>query len=229
MFALPKNLAWGYHKLIISRKRRKTPYEMSLIITPKACFKQEDLNQHKKLWGPSIQLYTLRTQHNWGIGDFGDLKQLVSDIASRGGDFIGLNPIHSLFPANPEGASPYSPSSRRWLNIMYIDVSSVPEFALSAEAQQRVGSAEFQQRLQKAREAHWVNYTEVSELKMNILPLLFSEFKARHLDNNTDRARAFLEFVELGGESLLHQAAFDALHGELHAEDSSVWGCTGIP
>lgn len=229
MFALPKNLAWGYHKLIISRKRRKTPYEMSLIITPKACFKQEDLNQHKKLWGPSIQLYTLRTQHNWGIGDFGDLKQLVSDIASRGGDFIGLNPIHSLFPANPEGASPYSPSSRRWLNIMYIDVSSVPEFALSAEAQQRVGSAEFQQRLQKAREAHWVNYTEVSELKMNILPLLFSEFKARHLDKNTDRARAFLEFVELGGESLLHQAAFDALHGELHAEDSSVWGLPVFP
>jgi 4-alpha-glucanotransferase len=222
-------LAWGYHKLIISRKRRKTPYEMSLIITPKACFKQEDLNQHKKLWGPSIQLYTLRTQHNWGIGDFGDLKQLVSDIASRGGDFIGLNPIHSLFPANPEGASPYSPSSRRWLNIMYIDVSSVPEFALSAEAQQRVGSAEFQQRLQKARESHWVNYTEVSELKMSVLPLLFSEFKARHLDKNTDRARAFLEFVELGGESLLHQAAFDALHGELHAEDSSVWGWPVFP
>lgn len=71
------------------------------------------------------------------MGDFGDLKQLVADIASRGGDFVGLNPIHALFPANPEGASPYSPSSRRWLNILYIDVSSVPEFALSAEAQQK--------------------------------------------------------------------------------------------
>ncbi|MDF2153026.1 4-alpha-glucanotransferase [Vibrio sp. CAU 1672] len=229
VFALPKNLAWGYHKLIVSRKRRKTPYEMSLIITPKACFKQDDLNQHKKLWGPSIQLYTLRTQHNWGIGDFGDLKQLVSDVASRGGDFIGLNPIHSLFPANPEAASPYSPSSRRWLNIMYIDVSSVPEFALSAEAQQKVGSAEFQQRLQKARESHWVNYTVVSELKMSVLPLLFSEFKARHLDKNTDRARAFLDFVEQGGDSLLHQATFDALHAELHAEDASVWGWPAFP
>ncbi|WP_031841052.1 4-alpha-glucanotransferase, partial [Vibrio parahaemolyticus] len=152
-----------------------------------------------------------------------------SDIASRGGDFIGLNPIHSLFPANPEGASPYSPSSRRWLNIMYIDVSSVPEFALSAEAQQRVGSAEFQQRLQKARDSHWVNYTEVSQLKMSVLPLLFSEFKARHLDKNTDRARAFLDFVEKGGESLLHQAAFDALHADLHAEDSGVWGWPVFP
>lgn len=229
VFALPNDLAWGYHKLIVSRKRRKKPYEMTLIITPKACFKQSPIEQGKKLWGPSVQLYTLRTQHNWGIGDFGDLKQLVADISSRGGDFVGLNPIHSLFPANPEGASPYSPSSRRWLNILYIDVSSVPEFALSAEAQQTVGSAEFQQRLQKARDAHWVNYTEVSELKMSILPLLFTEFKTRHLDKNSDRAQAFLAFVEEGGDSLMHQAAFDALHAELHAEDSNMWGWPVFP
>ncbi|MEZ9059077.1 4-alpha-glucanotransferase [Vibrio pelagius] len=229
VFALPSDLAWGYHKLVVSRKRRKKPYEMTLIITPKACFKQSPIEQGKKLWGPSVQLYTLRTQHNWGIGDFGDLKQLVADIASRGGDFVGLNPIHSLFPANPEGASPYSPSSRRWLNILYIDVSSVPEFALSAEAQQAVGSAEFQQRLQKARDAHWVNYTEVSELKMSILPLLFTEFKHRHLDKNSDRAQAFLSFVEEGGDSLMHQAAFDALHAELHAEDSNMWGWPVFP
>ncbi|WP_217526503.1 4-alpha-glucanotransferase [Vibrio cholerae] len=229
VFALPNDLPLGYHTLLIARKRRKAPYEMTLIVTPQACYKQPALAQGKKLWGPSVQLYTLRTQHNWGMGDFGDLKQLVADIASRGGDFVGLNPIHALFPANPEGASPYSPSSRRWLNILYIDVSSVPEFALSAEAQQKVGSPEFQQRLQKVRDAHWVNYSEVAELKMSVLPLLFAEFKKRHLDKQTDRAHAFLKFVEEGGESLLHQAAFDALHAELHAQDASVWGWPVFP
>ncbi|MGR5118771.1 4-alpha-glucanotransferase [Vibrio astriarenae] len=229
IFALPSNLPWGYHKLEISRKRRKSPYCMTLIITPKACFKQPEMESGKKMWGPSVQLYTLRTQHNWGIGDFGDLKQLVADIASRGGDFVGLNPIHSLFPANPEGASPYSPSSRRWLNIMYIDVSSVPEFSLSAEAQQQVGSAEFQKRLQEARDAHWVNYSEVSAMKMSILPLLFNEFKSRHLDKGTDRAKEFEAFVAEGGDSLVHQAAFDALHAELHAEDSNMWGWPVFP
>ncbi|HGH6024512.1 TPA: 4-alpha-glucanotransferase [Vibrio mimicus] len=229
VFALPNDLPLGYHTLLIARKRRKVPYEMTLIVTPQACYKQPALVQGKKLWGPSIQLYTLRTQHNWGMGDFGDLKQLVADIASRGGDFVGLNPIHALFPANPEGASPYSPSSRRWLNILYIDVSSVPEFALSAEAQQKVGSPEFQQRLQKVRDAHWVNYSEVAELKLSVLPLLFAEFKKRHLDKHSDRAHAFLNFVEEGGESLLHQAAFDALHAQLHAEDTSVWGWPLFP
>ncbi|MGF1733746.1 4-alpha-glucanotransferase, partial [Photobacterium kasasachensis] len=139
VFSLPDDLEWGYHKLEVFRKRRKSPFEMTLIVTPQSCYKQDALQEDKKLWGTSVQLYSIRTNHNWGIGDFGDLKQLVADVAARGGDFVGLNPIHSLFPANPEGASPYSPSSRRWLNLMYIDVSSVSEFAQCDEAQQLVG------------------------------------------------------------------------------------------
>ncbi|WP_299012929.1 4-alpha-glucanotransferase [uncultured Photobacterium sp.] len=229
VFALPDDLPWGYHKLQVFRKRRKSPFEMTLIVTPQSCYKQEALLDGKKVWGTSVQLYSIRTNHNWGIGDFGDLKQLVADVAARGGDFVGLNPIHSLFPANPEGASPYSPSSRRWLNLMYIDVSSVCEFAQCDEAQQLVGSPEFQQRLVEARNSNWVNYSEVSCLKMAVLPLLFDTFCERHLDNNTARAQKFQQFVEEGGDSLLHQAAFDALHAELKKEDDSVWGWPVFP
>ncbi|MFG0729597.1 4-alpha-glucanotransferase [Photobacterium damselae] len=229
VFALPNDLAWGYHKLTVSRKRRKSPYEMTLIVTPTACYKQTALLNNKKLWGTSVQLYSVRTQHNWGIGDFGDLKQLVADIAKNGGDFVGLNPIHSLFPANPEGASPYSPSSRRWLNVIYIDVSSVCEFAQSDAAQQLVGSHEFQQRLAEARQSNWVNYSEVACLKMAALRLLFDTFVTRHLEKNTERAKQFLNFVEQGGESLLHQAAFDALHALLKSQDDTMWGWPVFP
>ncbi|OOF16703.1 4-alpha-glucanotransferase [Salinivibrio sp. PR932] len=229
VFNLPCTLPWGYHRLSVMRKRRKTPYEMTLIVAPARCYMQPELDQHKKMWGPSIQLYTLRTPHNWGIGDFGDLKQLVSDLASRGADFVGLNPIHALFPANPEAASPYSPSSRRWLNLLYIDVSAVSEFALSAKAQQLVGSADFQRRLQAVRETHWVDYSGVAALKMAVLPLLFEEFKQRHLTQDTARGRAFLDFVEQGGDSLKQQATFDALHQYLRADDDSIWGWPVFP
>ncbi|CAM2891712.1 4-alpha-glucanotransferase [Moritella viscosa] len=228
-FSLPSDLTLGYHKLQVLRRRRKSPYEMTLIIAPKACYKQSSIEQGNKSWGPSVQLYTLKTDHNWGIGDFGDLKQLVADIAARGGDFVGLNPIHSLFPANPEGASPYSPSSRRWLNLLYIDVTAVPEFALCSTAQERVGSNEFQQALHVTRATEWVDYSEVSRLKMSVLPLLFSEFQQRHLATNSSRAQKFLAFVEKGGSSLLHQASFDALHQQLHDKDKSVWGWQVFP
>jgi 4-alpha-glucanotransferase len=229
VFSLPCALPWGYHRLFVNRKRRKSPYQMTLIMAPSQCYKQPELNAHKKMWGPSIQLYTLRTPHNWGIGDFGDLKQLVSELASRGADFVGLNPIHALFPANPEAASPYSPSSRRWLNLLYIDVSAVREFSLSAKAQQLVGSAAFQRRLQAVRDTHWVDYSEVAALKMAVLPLLFEEFKQRELLQQTHRGRAFLDFIEQGGDSLKQQATFDALHQHLRADDENMWGWPVFP
>ncbi len=58
------------------------------------------------------------SEKNWGIGDFGDLKAMLVDVAKRGGSFIGLNPIHALYPANPERASPYSPMNiSRLVNV----------------------------------------------------------------------------------------------------------------
>ncbi|WP_183063351.1 4-alpha-glucanotransferase, partial [Salmonella enterica] len=91
-----------------------------IIVAPPRCYEPQALLEGKKLWGACVQLYTLRSEKNWGIGDFGDLKSMLVDVATRGGAFIGLNPIHALYPANPESASPYSPSSRRWLNVIYI-------------------------------------------------------------------------------------------------------------
>ncbi len=105
-----------------------------MIVAPKRCYEPQALLNKQKLWGACVQLYTLRSEKNWGIGDFGDLKAMLVDVAKRGGSFIGLNPIHALYPANPESASPYSPSSRRWLNVIYIDVNAVEDFHLSEEA-----------------------------------------------------------------------------------------------
>ncbi len=102
---------------------------------------------------------------NWGIGDFGDLKAMLVDVAKRGGSFIGLNPIHALYLANPESASPYSPSSRRWLNVIYIDVNAVEDFHLSEEAQAWWQLPTTQQTLQQARDADWVDYSTVTALK----------------------------------------------------------------
>ncbi len=223
-FALPNNFALGYHQLLLFRKRRNTPFEMTLIIAPQACYKQPALQQQQKLWGPSIQLYSVKSETNWGIGDFTDLQFLLTHIAQGGGDFVGLNPIHSLFPANPEGASPYSPSSRRWLNLMYIDVEAVPEFALSQTAQEQVQAESFQQRLVANRAKSWVDYSEVSALKMAVLPELYQAFVTYEQAHNSERAAQFAQFVALGGESLLQQAVFDALHAKLKVQDDSVWG-----
>ena len=81
--------------------------------------------QHGRAWGVSLQLYGVRSERNFGIGDLEDLAQLAELAAGWGADFIGVNPLHALFSANPEQASPYSPSSRQYLNPIYIAVDRV--------------------------------------------------------------------------------------------------------
>jgi 4-alpha-glucanotransferase len=83
------------------------------------CFLPEDLRARPG-WGVFCQLYELRSDRNWGIGDFADLAGLAAICGAAGADFLGVNPVHALFPADPGRCSPFSPSSRRFLNPVYI-------------------------------------------------------------------------------------------------------------
>ena len=116
---------------------------------------------------------------------------MLPEIARRGGAFIGLNPIHALYPANPESASPYSPSSRRWLNVIYIDVNAVEDFRHSKEAQKWWQSPATQQALQAARQTDDVDYTAVTALKLTALRMAWKGFSARN-DETTAEFRQFV-------------------------------------
>jgi len=223
--ALPEPVPCGYHRLTLSQGNQS--WECRVIIAPKRCFEPEPLLAGKKLWGTCVQLYTLRSARNWGIGDFGDLALLVENIASRGGAFVGLNPIHALFPGDPEAASPYSPSSRRWLNVIYIDVAAVEDFSLSEAAQQWWVAQETQQALQSARASDWVDYKQVMALKLQALRLAYPHFLARKPREAC--RQAFDRFVKQGGESLWLQAAYDALYAHLARQSGTAEGWNNWP
>ena len=214
------SLPTGYHQLTLWQ--RNTPWQCRLIVAPPRCYEPPALQAGEKLWGACVQLYTLRSASNWGIGDFGDLRQMLQEIARRGGAFIGLNPIHALYPAMPESASPYSPSSRRWLNVIYIDVSAVEDFQRSPAAQAWWHTPATQQALQAVRATDEVDYAGVTRLKLTALRLAWQQFSQR--DAQESQVRAFDAFIRAGGESLRHQALFDAVHARLSTEDAQRWG-----
>ncbi len=220
LFTLPTPLGQGYHQLTLSKGRQQ--WLTRIIVTPRRCYLPPALREGEKRWGALVQLYTVRSANNWGIGDFGDLQQLLEQLALRGGDFVGLNPLHALYPASAGFASPYSPSSRRWLNIIYIDVSQVADFQQSAAAQKWWKSAKTQRALAKARESDFVDYETVMALKLAALRYAWAEFQL-HNEENEDK-RAFAAFVSEGGDSLRYQAAYDGIQAARRADNAEHWG-----
>ncbi|WP_368163393.1 4-alpha-glucanotransferase [Aeromonas sp. R6-2] len=218
--ALPVEPGMGYHQLTLGEEGNDEPLgQMRLIVAPKACYKQAAIANGRKVWGPSVQLYCLRSRHNWGIGDLSDLGQLVEKAALWGAHFVGLNPIHALYPSNPESASPYSPSSRRWLNLAYIDVEALPEFQANALLKAEVASPAFQQQLAELRAKEYVDYSGVITTKMAMLQKVFAQATL-----SDDRRAALDAFVAAGGDSLRQQATFDAIQASLYAQGENAWG-----
>jgi 4-alpha-glucanotransferase len=227
LMELPLSLPLGYHDfaLVIDDDVLAT---MRLIMAPKSCYQPPTLLDGNKLWGLSVQLYCLRSENNWGVGDFSDLAYILENAASQGADFIGLNPIHALYPANPEACSPYGPSSRRWLNFIYIDVTAVDGYQ-SPIVQEWVSTANFSKTLHAVREAENVDYPAVIELKLNALGAVFDNQYAQYLSKNTKLGKAFKAFVVGGGESLQTLAIYDALQESLAAAGKPCWGWPVFP
>jgi 4-alpha-glucanotransferase len=73
---LPAKLPEGYHTLTLTQDEQR--FHCRVIVAPKRCYEPQALLEGKKLWGACVQLYTLRSESNWGIGDFGDLKAMLA-------------------------------------------------------------------------------------------------------------------------------------------------------
>ncbi|MEN0040810.1 MAG: 4-alpha-glucanotransferase [Pseudomonadota bacterium] len=95
-----------------------------------------------RIWGVSCQLAALRSRRNAGMGDFADLAALCETVGEAGGDFIGLNPLHALFWADPKRVSPFSPSNRSALNPIYIALDWVESIELTNELRRQIDEAQ---------------------------------------------------------------------------------------
>ncbi|SON62944.1 4-alpha-glucanotransferase [Mycobacterium simulans] len=124
-FVLPADLPLGYHRAHL----RSGDYQTStaLIVTPDWLGLPEKLAT-RRAWGLAIQLYSVRSRQSWGIGDLTDLADLALWSASRhGADYVLVNPLHAATLTAPMEPSPYLPTSRRFVNPIYLRVEAIPE------------------------------------------------------------------------------------------------------
>jgi (1->4)-alpha-D-glucan 1-alpha-D-glucosylmutase len=198
-------LPMGYHQL------RLGDLETTIIAAPDSCWEPEALKDDARLWGLTAQVYSLRSERDLGIGDYSDVALTAEAVGRFGGAFLGLSPVHALFAADRSKISPYSPSSRLFLESLYIDPTIAKGYAESG-AQELLESSDVQQRLTRLRSASLIDYAKVWAIKRPVLDVLWSWFQT-----SGDKA-AFEAFRREGGEALEAHATFEALSEHFRAQ-----------
>jgi len=223
VFALPPDLPLGYYevKAYAQGASASAQAQFRVIVAPDRCYIPDVLQKGTRLWGFALQLYSLRSDRNWGIGDFQDLATVVEWAGKQGATVIGLNPLHALKNVNPYHISPYSPNSRLFLNDLYIDVEQVAECKTAPEVQKRLADSSFRAQLDAARKSELVDYTAVASAKRAVLDLCYRAFLCDNFEGTepelkpkTARGWFFHNYVQQEGEPLVQYALFQALEDE---------------
>jgi len=219
--ALPADLPLGYHRL-----KLRGPLggdDCVLVVAPEKAHVPAAVMRGRGAWGIATQIYALRDDRDWGVGTYGALAKLAEGAARMGADTIGINPLHALFPSQPQKFSPYAPSSRRFLNVGYIDVESIAEFSECRAAKRLYASPGFQANLARLRALPMVEYADVNHLQGPILEELYAWFRSEHLAAGDDRAQAFRAFQAAGGDKARLFCTFEALAEKFSRAGTPYW------
>lgn len=213
---LPAQQVAGYHRLEIDGRQAQ------LAVAPARCYGLDDAlaasgrSPGARLWGLAAQLYSLRHSGDGGIGDFTALAQLADEAGRHGADALAVSPVHALFAADVERYSPYSPSSRLFLNALHVDPATVFGAARVQAAIARLGlGAEL-----GALEARpLVAWPAAARARLLLLRTLYAELP--QLDAAT--LEDFARFEREAGTALRDHACFEALQAHLLGGSTPCW------
>lgn len=208
-FELPGDLPLGWHRLrahvsTTTVEGQGSEATSTLVVTPGRLQLPPALRDHR-VWGLMAQVYQVRSRRSWGIGDLADL----GDLAAWGGhelgaDFVLVNPLHAAEPITPMEPSPYLPTTRRFVNPIYLRVEDVPEVAYLTPTQRaRVEALATRARALTALDQ--IDRDAVWQAKGPALRLIFEQGLAGR------RAIDFERYCEREGEGLLTFATWSAL------------------
>src|ERR1017187_1170625 len=218
---LPVRLPLGYHE--ISAKVGSASATTRYIVTPERAWTDPYLGRGGRAAGIAISLYGVRSERNWGGGDFRDLLDVVDWAADEmDASFIGLNPLHAIHTRRPFNTSPYLPNCIFYQNFIYLDIEGMEDFAGARRARVLRRSPAVAAEIEDLRRSPLVEYERVAALKLRFLKLMFAAF-LREWRRGSARAREFQAFVAREGELLEKFATYSALDESLHESDPEMW------
>ena len=211
-FELPPDLPLGYHRLYLQAGSSES--SAPLIVVPAKLELPLRLGG-KRIWGLAAQLYSVQSERSWGVGDLTDLTDLaVWSGANHGAGYILVNPMHAAAPVAPMEPSPYLPTSRRYVNPLYLRPEAIPEFA---EVGRRSRIRRRRLELQKeARHADLIDRDAAWDAKRDVLETVY------RVERSAGRQLAYEAYRAREGRSLDDFAIWCAL-AERHGPDWHRW------
>lgn len=209
-FAIPSGLPTGWHTLHAAvgadqGPREPTEAQCTLAVTPRR-LTTTDRFSDEQLWGLATQLYSVRSRRSWGIGDLSDLADIAHITGSvHGGDYVLVNPLHAAEPQPPLERSPYLPTTRRFVNPIYIRVEDIPEASQlpdDAHHEMRSFAAKF---AKLNTDPHRIRRNSVYRAKLRILESVF------RVPLSPRRRGQFDKYLAEEGRGLLEFATWCAL------------------
>ena len=225
--SLKVKLPLGYHEISVKAggEESMTRY----IVAPARAWTDPKPGRGGRTAGICVSLYGVRSQRNWGCGDFRDLLDVIDWVAcDLRASFVGLNPLHAIHNRRPYNTSPYLPISIYYRNYLYLDVEGMEDYARSPRALALRARPEVGREIEDLRGAPFVEYERVSALKLRFLKIAFVQF-LRERRAGGERAREFAAFCAREGELLEKFATYCALDEAMHRRDPSVWVWTQWP
>lgn len=206
----------GYHTVAFGST------QIRLAVCPRRCPSLDDLSGGSRVraWGIAAQVYSLRGSGNpfvsgasspvtpaaWAVGgDFGLVGRLAVEAARAGASAMAISPLHAMFSAAPERYSPYSPSSRLFLNTAYIEPGQLLGDAAVRRAMMDQGSDGHGGEDGTPRHVDWMRTVPA---RLKLLRRLFEDFQGE----DSSATRTFADFRLAGGNTLESHARYEALH-----------------
>ncbi|MEL4358704.1 MULTISPECIES: 4-alpha-glucanotransferase [unclassified Luteococcus] len=213
-FQLPADLPLGYHRMVL--RSQGVEVESSLIITPSFLGLPASMN-NRRIWGYATQLYSVRSKNSWGVGDLTDLADLsVWSATQQFAGYVLVNPLHAAQPMPPLEPSPYLPTSRMYVNPLYIRPEAIEEYATLSEADRRQIQVLRDELLQELGDVDEIRRNPSWEKKAEALRLIFASGR------RAAREMAFNDFIRREGRQLRDFATWCALY-EVHGPDWRQW------
>jgi 4-alpha-glucanotransferase len=211
---LPAGIGPGYYVL------EAGSIQTNLAIAPPHCSTVPERTGQPHNFGLAAQIYSLRTPGDGGIGSFSGLRDFARVCGEKGAQALAISPVHALFSADKTRYSPYAPSSRLFLNALYVDPAAV----LGSElVNQCIKDQKIEGDLRALEQTELIDWPKAAETKLSLLRCIWDAHCAGLMAGDGDLGRDFLKFRENGGSALEQHAIFEAIHAQQFGQSPERW------